>query len=106
MRLQLAWSRITSPSKHSEMKYYTVKQAAAEYGISQSLLYREMREGRLQSYRFGKRAYRIASDDLADYAKSRRCKPPSEVVTPETKPEVQPSQFKHIDVTQPLSRRK
>lgn len=92
------------------MSLYTIKQVGEKLGISLSLVYREIRDGRLKCHRFGRRAYRVSDDELAAYvAACALQRMPTTADDTATKNQVRTkrqelSAFRHIDVSRLLAR--
>lgn len=85
----------------------SVKEVSKRLGLSRTLVYREIRQGRLVHHCFGQRAIRVSVDDLDAYIKSRRDDSPK--YFPESKPRekrLASSQFRHLNVNRIISRRK
>jgi excisionase family DNA binding protein len=83
----------------------TVNQVSQRLAISRSLVYREIRSGRLRAHRFGDRCYRVAEADLAAYIENNRV--PFEAAPPQSPAKqtdtAKPSLFRHIKVNRLLS---
>lgn len=89
----------------------TVKEVSERLGLSPALVYREIREGRLVAHCFGQRALRVSEENLGRYIEKSRVdggssapdRHSSEVGARESDRE---SEFVHLRVSRPLSRRR
>lgn len=88
------------------MTFLTPKEVSEQLNVSVSLVYKEIRSGKLPSHCFGKRTYRIAEVDLQRYAADRSSAGDRRAEPQSTVRDNSPSQFKHLDVSQLLSSRK
>lgn len=92
------------------MSQFTIKQVSERLGISQSLVYREIRDGRLKCHCFGRRTYRISDEELAAYMDACTHERMTEVMESDRSKSRQPAKgngpglFRHIDVSRLLAR--
>ena len=92
------------------MSHFTIKQVSERLGISQSLVYREIRDGRLKCHCFGRRTYRVGEEDLSEYLAActhQRTPESAEADRPKNRPGTKENNsglFRHIDVSRLLAR--
>lgn len=93
------------------MSVHTIKQVGEKLGISVSLVYREIRDGRLKCHRFGRRAYRVSDEELAAYIEAcalQRMAPTADNTPTDNQLRTKGqelSAFRHINVSRLLARR-
>jgi len=88
------------------MQLLTVKQVSELSALSRSLIYREIRCGRLRHYQLGRKAIRIAKHDLDEYLASGLVEQAPNVggTSPRSNSSSASSkEFKHINVNRLLS---
>lgn len=92
------------------MSHFTIKQVSERLGISQSLVYREIRDGRLKCHCFGRRTYRVGEEDLSEYlavCAHQRMPEAEELGRPMNRQQAKGKNsglFRHIDVSRLLAR--
>lgn len=85
----------------------SVREVAERLGMSRSLVYREIRQGRLAHHRFANNTIRVSEDDLKAYIAAHRVETSTHNRLPlqEQGRHVNAAAFKHLDVSRLLSQR-